>query len=704
MATESDEAIQGSGLGNPTLLNKMDELRRLNISSMVPLPQLVIVGEQSAGKSSLLESLTGFPFPRHANLCTRYATEIICRRDAVESIVASIRPAANLSADNISKLEAFNVELPVHDRHSDIFQDVFHQASAAMGLRSGANPADSNPAFSENVLRIEITGPNEEHLTIINVPGIFDVPTPGITSKNLGRFPCTHDIATQQILKRAEEVDPDGRRTIVVLTGPELLTEKATKDAVVELVKGHRGDLQLDYYVIRNRGADDVTLDLTQRDNAERAFFSEAPWNQLERSRLGIDALCLRLQQLLMERTEHYFPVVREEVSAHLKEKRDSLELMGKSRINADQQRTYLAHVATRFSRLSRYALDAYYTGHPIFQNPELRLITRIREISDAFATTLFARGHNHEFQSREEKPFRLETQSTGSRNDLYEISFEIPDEINFPEIQMPLADPFFCPGPITGDISKYIREIYLHSQGQELGTINNSILSAMFKEQSRKWKDLALAHVSNAILIVHHFIDSIMGVACEDDPVRYQLWGLLAGDLPRRYRRAIEHAEFLIHVECEGKTVTCNPKFYSLLAENRTKRQQARKTEATKNASYGKQQENSLSTSGDLEGAIADEPDATNKICEEAQDVLEAYYEIARSRFVDEIYQQVVNHFLLDGEESALRVFTPERVMSMSDEQLARIAGEDPVTKRARDKLEREIASLEKATALLRI
>jgi GTPase SAR1 family protein len=51
---------------------------------------MVVVGDQSVGKSSVLESITGFHFPRSVEICTRYATEIICRRKQTESVTISI--------------------------------------------------------------------------------------------------------------------------------------------------------------------------------------------------------------------------------------------------------------------------------------------------------------------------------------------------------------------------------------------------------------------------------------------------------------------------------------------------------------------------------------------------------------------------------------------------------------------------------------
>lgn len=41
----------------------------------------------------------------------------------------------------------------------------------------------SNRAFSDDVLRVELSGPDHDNLSIIDVPGIFRVPTPGVTTK-----------------------------------------------------------------------------------------------------------------------------------------------------------------------------------------------------------------------------------------------------------------------------------------------------------------------------------------------------------------------------------------------------------------------------------------------------------------------------------------------------------------------------------------
>jgi hypothetical protein len=68
-------------LADTTLLEKIDKLFLCNVGEYIDLPQLVVVGDQSSGKSSVLEGLTRLKFPRNSGLCTRFATQIIFRRD-----------------------------------------------------------------------------------------------------------------------------------------------------------------------------------------------------------------------------------------------------------------------------------------------------------------------------------------------------------------------------------------------------------------------------------------------------------------------------------------------------------------------------------------------------------------------------------------------------------------------------------------------
>lgn len=328
------------GLGHQALLDKIDKLRELNVGTMVPLPQLVVVGDQSSGKSSVLESLTGFSFPRAAGLCTRYATQITCRREPRRSVSITIMPRPNANDVLKQRLKRFRRYVDVDAIDGQDLASIFEEASLAMGIRSGAGVSDDEEededydliTFSEDILKIEVSGPDQPALTVIDVPGIFRTATPGLTTESdislvtsmvknymkdsrtiiLAVIPCNVDIATQEILKLAKDADPPGFRTMGVLTKPDLAPERAMQQNILDLIQGKRQDLKLGYCVVKNRGADDKDSTLKMRNDAERAYFREEPWSAIASSnRVGISALKVRLRDLLMDISKREFPKVK---------------------------------------------------------------------------------------------------------------------------------------------------------------------------------------------------------------------------------------------------------------------------------------------------------------------------------------------------------------------------------------------------------
>ena len=72
------------------LLDVIIALRAEGLSEYTALPQLIVCGDQSSGKSSVLEAISGVPFPRKDTVCTRFATEVILRRATDEFISVSL--------------------------------------------------------------------------------------------------------------------------------------------------------------------------------------------------------------------------------------------------------------------------------------------------------------------------------------------------------------------------------------------------------------------------------------------------------------------------------------------------------------------------------------------------------------------------------------------------------------------------------------
>jgi hypothetical protein len=119
----TDQSLRSGGLADPVLLEKIDKLFACNVGDYIDLPQLVVVGDQSSGKSSVLEGLTGLPFPRDSGLCTRFATQITFRRAAAESVTVSIIPSKDASTEHAEKTQRW-VKADLQSLDAKSFADI----------------------------------------------------------------------------------------------------------------------------------------------------------------------------------------------------------------------------------------------------------------------------------------------------------------------------------------------------------------------------------------------------------------------------------------------------------------------------------------------------------------------------------------------------------------------------------------------------
>lgn len=201
-----------------------------------------------------------------------------------------------------------------------------------MGLDKDASERGkpSKKTFSDDVLKIEILGPQQEHLSVVDVPGIFKNTTAGVTTKEdmnmvrnmvlsyMGNYrsiilavvPANVDIATQEILDIAEQCDTEGQRTLGVLTKPDLV-DKGAEGRVVDVVEGRAHPLKMGWCIVKNPGQQELSDSVTDRHSVETSFFkSQKPWTNLAKDRAGIPALHLRLVEILAEMVQREFLMV----------------------------------------------------------------------------------------------------------------------------------------------------------------------------------------------------------------------------------------------------------------------------------------------------------------------------------------------------------------------------------------------------------
>jgi hypothetical protein len=133
-----------------SMLDVVDKLRSLGISRYVDLPQIIVCGDQSAGKSSVLEAISGMNFPSKDKFCTRFATELVLRRDDMVAVKTTIIPGDSGPKRTSKRRKKF---APKIDAENLDLGSVIEHAQEVMGF------ADSG-GISRDTLRVELSGPN----------------------------------------------------------------------------------------------------------------------------------------------------------------------------------------------------------------------------------------------------------------------------------------------------------------------------------------------------------------------------------------------------------------------------------------------------------------------------------------------------------------------------------------------------------------
>jgi hypothetical protein len=192
-------------------------------------------------------------------------------------------------------------------------------------MRVSRSRGDGLPTFSKHVLRVEICGPDEDHVSVIDVPGIFRNVIPGKSTteditlvrnmvqaymKNprsiiLTVVPANVDIATQEIVQMAHDLDPDGERTLGVLTKPDLV-DKGAEEKVIDLIRGKDMQVKLGWVIVRNLGQSELCGGVC-RDAAEEEHRSRHPWCIVGRDSFGINALKTRLRVIVTANARQAF-------------------------------------------------------------------------------------------------------------------------------------------------------------------------------------------------------------------------------------------------------------------------------------------------------------------------------------------------------------------------------------------------------------
>ncbi|KAM0430444.1 hypothetical protein ACHAPT_005791 [Fusarium lateritium] len=659
------------------LLDTVDSLRSHGISHYISLPQIIVCGDQSSGKSSVLEAISGVSFPVRSNVCTRFPTELVLRKTAHTGVNVRIVPHQSRPESERKTLESFQVTLDAFDELPDLIE----RAKAAMGITT------LGKAFSNDLLRIEISGPDRPHLTIVDLPGLIHAETKTQSKADvelikkvvkgymnqprsviLAVVSAKNDYANQVVLQLAQKADPKRNRTLGVITKPDTLHPGSeSEQGFIDLANNKDVEFRLGWHVLRNRDSEKDIWDREERNTQERDFFSKGAWASLSPSDWGINTLRNRLSKLLVRQIAFELPHLISEISAKTALRQVQLDKLGQPRATISEQRTYLIQVGQDFQAIIKAATEGNYT------NP-------------FFGDAMTHKG----YQTR----FRAVIQSLG-----LDFAKDLDEKGKFTRISDLSAS-----SPPTMTRQEYLDKIVKlmeRSRGRELpGMFNPMIVADLFREQSSPWENLARAHVKKVWDGVRGFLRHVVKHTANLTTAETLHEFILMPKLDKIFEALNERVEVLLSQHQEGHPVTYNDSFTDTLQQIRMKRRTA-EILGTLKLHLGGQE---ILTSNTYFRSTVDLKDVAKSLttppesdmryfaAQEILDTLESYYKVAMKRFIDDVAVEAIEGVLI---AELGKMIDPVSVSKMSAEELNQVAGETEASRVTRQELEMELAVL---------
>jgi hypothetical protein len=230
-------------------------------------------------------------------------------------------------------------------------------------MNEDSEPEPRLGAFARDVLSIEIEGPSRPQLTLVDIPGLIANATKGVTNADvktvaeitdhyisqprticLAVISATNDHANQPILTKVREYDPDGDRTLGIITKPDRLPSgSGSEKAFISLARNEDVFFKLGWHVLKNRSFEEGESSLMERNSLEQTFFRTSNFKILPKDSVGIDALRNRLSVLLFEHIKQELPKLRQDLENALTETKDQLSIMGSRRSTPQDCKAYLS-------------------------------------------------------------------------------------------------------------------------------------------------------------------------------------------------------------------------------------------------------------------------------------------------------------------------------------------------------------------------
>jgi len=336
---------QDNILQNKKLIDIANKLSSLYSNKSIKIPQLVVVGTQSAGKSSVLNAITQMDIlPTGKNMVTRTPIKL----ELIYNNKSGIQIQFGYYTDGIfKKYNEFNLTELTSENELMIRENIEEFTKKYAGQDKGIS-------FKEIV--IKIVSQDVPNLTLIDLPGLVMVACTDqgqpedikeqirelikhyIIQENtiiMGVLPARCDIEVDSALELIKQYDPKGERTIGILTKIDLMNENS--DISNYLTNDISNDLKLHYgyFAVKNKNKPELTY--KQNNVLECEYFNNhSIYSKLDKSKMGITNLSIYLSNILLGQIKKLIPNIQSQLVEKLMIVNKELDKLG-THIDVDE-------------------------------------------------------------------------------------------------------------------------------------------------------------------------------------------------------------------------------------------------------------------------------------------------------------------------------------------------------------------------------
>jgi len=369
-------------------LDAIEQIRADLNAENIEVPGIVVAGAQSAGKSSLLESLSNVNLPSGENITTR--VPLILRLEHKSQVTERYA----LISDN-PDLEKHGLKI----KNLDMLPNKIVELTNRL--------AGSNSFVLDKPIHVKVVSNDCSTMTLIDLPGIthlsvndeqqdIHAETVNLVRKYISNeqmiilcvVPCLDDFANSEAIKLAKAVDKQGKRTLGIVTKVDLC-KSDTK--IAEKLKGEGNNVKLDlgFVAVRNRSPDDVIkgTSIAKLREIEKNFFeTDIHFIGVDSNYWGINTVIKRISDLQMKSVDEFIPRMITRLNYRIKELKTSYQFFAPEFHNDVQKIQHMLKiiisVVSEFKSLAKSVDDC-------MEESQLHINPRTYEMYKDFCRTL---------------------------------------------------------------------------------------------------------------------------------------------------------------------------------------------------------------------------------------------------------------------------------------------------------------------------